>query len=535
MTEHSIWPATNGPNTDAGDAADISRGVLFRLSAIGWVKRLRFYRGTLNVGNWSGGAPVGAIMNVPAGTIVAGTQVTFSPSGTGWQEAALPVPVQLAANTSYKVVVLTGNYTATGGYFSTGAGVGGIVSGIITAPDAGGNPSGIGNIQQGSFKQPTTGLEYPNQYFNGGNYWVDVVVDDTEPSMGDVRDVTGTITITPPTVDGDAAKTGLTSPTLAISPPTVDSDSDKVGITAPTLNVDVNLSAVSAKVSTQSRTLTTPTPVLSGAAQAIGPGVHMPVSAVLCSPWASYVDVPQRLRDKLGPDYTEAEWTRLLLTASEILWALSGRRWYGEGCTETAILRSLPPMQGRGSWPYHRSWGRCGCWVHAVWMDGQPYNVRTDFAHTGMPYAIQLPRSYVNAVTAVEINGDPFAAWSFTRNGWLERTDGSAWDVCSGLTEVTYQWGEPPPHGGKMAALSLAYQFGLAEIGDDGCAIPNNTTTITRQGITISRVDPNEFLNAHRTGVPDVDLWLVAVNPQGRPSRGGVWSPDIPSTMRSPQ
>ena len=156
-------------------------------------------------------------------------------------------------------------------------------------------------------------------------------------------------------------------------------------------------------------------------------------------------------------------------------------------------------------------------------------------SHTGMPYAIQLPRSYVNAVTAVEINGDPFAAWSFTRNGWLERTDGSAWDVCSGLTEVTYQWGEPPPHGGKMAALSLAYQFGLAEIGDDGCAIPNNTTTITRQGITISRVDPNEFLNAHRTGVPDVDLWLVAVNPQGRPSRGGVWSPDIPSTMRSPQ
>ena len=194
MTDWRIWPATNGPNTDAADASDISRGIIFRLSSTGWLTAIRFYRGTTNVGNHTGGAPTGRLYAVAGETPVAGTDVTFTLSGTGWQTATLSTPVMLSAGVTYKAVVLTGNYTATGGYFASGAGVGGIVQGIITAPDAGGNPSGIGSIQQGSFRQPTTGLQYPNQYFGGGNYWVDVTVADADPGS-DIRTASGSVAV----------------------------------------------------------------------------------------------------------------------------------------------------------------------------------------------------------------------------------------------------------------------------------------------------------------------------------------------------
>lgn len=536
MTEYSIWPATNGPNTDANDPNDISRGVIFRLSTTGWAKRLRFYRGTTDIGGWGVGgvnAPVGRIYTLVDGLPVAGTDVEFTLSGTGWQEAELDTPVELSAGVSYKAAVITKDYTATGGYFSTGAGVGGIVNGIITAPDAGGAPSGLGPIQQGSFKQPTTGLEFPNQYFNGGNYWVDVVVDDEEPNL-DIRDVTGTVDIPASTLDGAASKIGLVSPSVDVSALVV-AASDKVGVATADVSVSAVLSGAAQKLSTQAPALAVTPPVLTGVAQATGAGVSMPVSTVLCAPWASFVDVPQRMRDKVGDDFTSDDWTRVLLQASELLWALSGRQWYGEQCTETAVLRSWPPEQGSGSWPYHRSWGRCGCWVHAEWINGQPYNVPTNRSHRQAPYAIALPREGVNAVTLVEVGGEPFTSYRFLRNGWLERTDGLAWSVCAGDTEITYQWGEAPPFIGKQAAITLAFHLALAEIGSDDCRLPSNVITVTRQGLTIQKVDPNDFLDDGRVGIADVDLFLRAYNPYARPSSGGVWSPDIPSSMRTPQ
>lgn len=534
MTEYSIWPATNGPNTAVVDGTDISRGVRFQLSATGWAKRLRFYRGTTAVvAADTGGAVTGQIYRVSDEQPVPGTLVTFTLSGTGWLEADLDTPVELAANTGYKAVVHSKNYTATGNYFNTGAGVGGIVNGIITAPDAGGNPLGLGGIQQGSFRQPTTGMQYPNQYFQGGNYWVDVVVDDEEPDL-DVRDVDGSMVITAPGLTGDAAKTGLTSPTLTVPASELSVLNDKVGLADASVSVSVGLAAASAKTTDQTPSVAITPPVLTGAAQAVGPGVHMPVSAVLCSPWASYVDVPERLRDNVT-DFTEEDWTRVLLQASEILWALSGRQWYGEECTETAVLRSFPPGQGSGTWPYHKSWGRCGCWVHATWMDGQPYNIPSNWPHRQQPFAVALPREGINGIVSVEVGGEPFTAFQFLRNGWLERTDGSAWNVCSGDTEITYRWGEAPPYVGKLAAISLAYHLALNEVGSDDCKLPSNVITATRQGLTIQRVDPNDFLDDGRTGISDVDLFLRAFNPYGRPSSGGVWSPDIPASTRTPQ
>jgi hypothetical protein len=534
VTDWSIWPATNGPSTDAGDAADISRGVIFRLSATGWLKAIRFYRGTANVGNHTGGAPIGGLYTVADGLPVAGTDVTFTLSGTGWQTATLVTPVQLNPNVSYKAAVLSGNYTATGHYFDTGAGVGGIVNGILTAPDAGGNPSGIGSIQQGSYRQPTAGLQYPNQYFQGGNYWVDVTVADEDPGS-DIRDVTGSVAV-PALVLGatDVSKIGLASPSLPVSAELTAGDVAKVSDIAVSLPVAVTLSASDVMKIVDDAVSLPVSVVLSAQAQAIGAGVNAPTSEVLCSSWANWLDVPQRMKDKL-PDLTEAEWQINLMRASELLWMLSGRRWYGGGCTETATLRSWPPMQGNGSWPYHRSWGRCGCWMYATWLNGVPHPGDYSGHHIGAPMAIKLPRAPLTNIVSVTIDGDAFTSFEMIRNGWIERVDGQPWAVCGGETVITYQYGEAPPAGGKQAAIDLAYELGREQTGDDKCRLPSTTVSVTRQGVTIQRQTADEYQALQRTGLPEVDRWLAAVNPRSHPARARVWSPDIPSAIRTPQ
>lgn len=192
MADYRVWPATNGPNADAGDpASPINLGLIFQVSSTCWAKAIHFYRGAVTIT----GPVKGRIFLVSSETVVSGSAVDFVLSGTGWQTATLASPVQLTANTSYKVTIHSDdNYSATGGYWATGAGVGGITNGPLTAPDAGGAPLGLGLIQQGSFRVTSDPDAYPNNYFGGGQYWVDVTVTDVDPGSG--HSGTGTAALT---------------------------------------------------------------------------------------------------------------------------------------------------------------------------------------------------------------------------------------------------------------------------------------------------------------------------------------------------
>jgi hypothetical protein len=172
VPDYSIFTGVTGPSSDAGDP-------VFQVSVTCWVKSIRFWRGATSIN----GVQKGRIFTVGGEAIVPGTAVDFPAlSGTGWQVATLAAPVQLLANTSYKVCVhFTDNYSATGGYWASGAGVGGRTDGPLTAPDAGGTPLGLGNTKQGSFAVTANPDTYPDNYFNGGNYWIDVLVADVDP------------------------------------------------------------------------------------------------------------------------------------------------------------------------------------------------------------------------------------------------------------------------------------------------------------------------------------------------------------------
>lgn len=257
-----------------------------------------------------------------------------------------------------------------------------------------------------------------------------------------------------------------------------------------------------------------------------------PRSNVLCSPWATFADVPQADQALA----TQAEWERWLKVASDILWGLSGRRWMGQGCTITETLRSSPPSAGTGTWPYDSSWGSCACWAGGLWIDGRLFPP-PDWVireHISYPIAVKLTRSPIQAVTEVRVEGQLFAAWRVTRSGWLERTDGKPWQMCGDLTEITYTYGEPPPEGGVQAARDLAKQLLLGSIGSADCELPSRTTSITRQGVSYEINSAMDIIDAGQTGLYFVDLWLSMVNPLKRPARAYVWSPDIPKTTRTP-
>lgn len=260
-----------------------------------------------------------------------------------------------------------------------------------------------------------------------------------------------------------------------------------------------------------------------------------PVADVLCAKWANKEDIPQEVLDSFPDTITDADIDDALWQASEILWMLSGRVWYGGGCEETAILRSLPPQPGTGTWPYDSSWGRCACWSHSGWTltGGIPWPLAPFLGqHVEAPIAVQLPRSPVTEVTEVLVDGAPFADWNLLRSGWLERTDGQPWQLCDNSVQITYLYGEPPPRGGRAAAVELAIEFIRYKHGLDGCRLPRKATSITRQGLTIN-IDPLEFLDRGGTGLLGVDLWLRAVNPGGEPQGAMVISPDLPHTMRT--
>ena len=136
---------------------------------------------------------------------------------------------------------------------------------------------------------------------------------------------------------------------------------------------------------------------------------------------------------------------------------------------------------------------------------------------------------------SVTIDGDAFSDYEMLRNGWLTRLDGKGWSVCGNDTLITYTYGEPPPEGGKWAAILLAFELGKEQVGDGSCRLPRNVVSVTRQGVTTEQQPATEFQQLYRTGLPEVDRWLTAVNPQSKATRARVWSPDIPSARRTPQ
>jgi hypothetical protein len=83
-----------------------------------------------------------------------------------------------------------------------------------------------------------------------------------------------------------------------------------------------------------------------------------------------------------------------------------------------------------------------------------------------------------------------------------------------------------------MAARTLAIEFAKLWSGDDDCALPQRVTSISRQGVSYTLLDSQDFIDDLRTGVYAVDLFLKSSNPDKARRRSRVFSPDSPRARR---
>jgi hypothetical protein len=158
----SLWTASDTPvvaaQSDPQGANGIEVGVRLKADVNGTITGLRFYKGTANTGTH-----VGSIWTSGGQKLAS---ATFSnETASGWQQVTFATPVQVQAGQTYVASYFSpaGRFALTEQYFATR----GVDRGPLHAPQTGaGSPNGVYKYGPSSF---------PNQTYNGNNYWVDVV------------------------------------------------------------------------------------------------------------------------------------------------------------------------------------------------------------------------------------------------------------------------------------------------------------------------------------------------------------------------
>lgn len=193
--------------------------------------------------------------------------------------------------------------------------------------------------------------------------------------------------------------------------------------------------------------------------------------------------------------------------ASFIAWALSGRR---AGVCE--ITGERPGRLNDQCCPS----SPCGCGCpnpSTVWLAGAP----------------------VVSVDEVRIAGDVITDFVLVAPNRLVRLTPERWPSCQlvnadpdddDVLVVDYTWGIPLDAFGVLAVGAYTCEL-LKGCRGEPCALPERVTAVARQGVSFVIESSMSFLDNGRTGVPLLDQWLAAVNPEGLARRSIVRTPDL--------
>lgn len=225
--------------------------------------------------------------------------------------------------------------------------------------------------------------------------------------------------------------------------------------------------------------------------------------------WITPEELPADIRD--DPAAQEA-----CEAASELLWSMSGRRFSGVQTTTEVYGRNLPLLAAEIA-----KQGVSRTDLRSVYLLAEDYS--DDDFHRKLRLRGRPVRDIASVETVSGVVVDP--------NSYvLENHTTLVFDHY--LTEeyqITYSYGTPPPTAGKMAARTLAYQFALLWGNrEEECALPDRVTNVSREGVTWTLLDNQDFIAELRTGIYAVDLFLKSVNPHKATQRAKIFSPDIP-------
>lgn len=219
-------------------------------------------------------------------------------------------------------------------------------------------------------------------------------------------------------------------------------------------------------------------------------------------------------------------------TASFLLWAMSGRKYTGEvTVTERYVCAKRAYRLGPSSKNYY-----------GVLIAGEVYNIPiTDFQE----YA-ELVSDGLSPESRIRLRGRPVtkihtvrtrdgrildpSSYYLVDHSTIQAAAGVPWTPCN--VEITYTYGSVIPASGKMAARTLAMEFAKLWAGDEDCALPQRVTSISRQGVSYTLLDSQDFIDDVRTGLYAVDLFLKTVNPDKARAKSRVFSPDVPRARR---
>jgi hypothetical protein len=216
--------------------------------------------------------------------------------------------------------------------------------------------------------------------------------------------------------------------------------------------------------------------------------------------------------------------------ASQLLFQLSGRKYSG---VTTVTERYVCATRGH-------NYGLARGTTTAALVNGDVQNIPLtayDFYETasdGITTGSRL-RLRGKPVTKVHAIRDHLGAiinpnyYYLSDHSVIQPVRGVPWRPCN--VEVTYTYGVEAPAMGKMAARMLAIEFCKMWSGED-CELPQRVTSIARQGVSYTILDPQEFVAQGRTGIYFVDLFLKSVNPDGAKNRARVFSPDLARARR---
>jgi hypothetical protein len=232
-------------------------------------------------------------------------------------------------------------------------------------------------------------------------------------------------------------------------------------------------------------------------------------------------------------DYSYTEYTlEAAQTASYLLWAMSGRKYTGE---TIVTERYTCTLRNNRIGPSTKT-------TSPVLFGGDVYNIPSgDYDEYS-----ELTSDGMSPDSRIKLRGRPVTKIHAIRNRLGEVLDpssyylvdhstvhikaGTPWTPCN--TEITYSYGTPVPIAGKMAARKLAIEFARLWSGDENCELPQRVTSVSRQGVSYTILDNQEFIEELRTGLYEIDLFLKVANPDNARRKAKVFSPDTPRARR---
>lgn len=220
-------------------------------------------------------------------------------------------------------------------------------------------------------------------------------------------------------------------------------------------------------------------------------------------------------------------------TAVMVLWSLTGRQFAIEDVTARPCPKErdledyalggpigFVPLLVDGQW---QNW--TGCAGGGCTADGRG--------------VVELPGPVVS-ITEILVDGVAIASDGYVLDGnLLYRVAGGEWPTqdltippgSPGTWTVRYLRGNPPPAGAAAMVGQLALEFWNMCNGGK-CRLPKRWQSVTRQGVSIVRADPTDILAQGYTGIPEIDMWTTALNPDRLRQPSAIMSPDYSSVAR---